>query len=288
MNIGILHPGEMGSSIGAALMTVGHAVFWVRRERGPATAERAAQDGLQPVATLDDLVDKVDVILSVCPPHGALDLARSVCQAGFTGIYVDANAVAPDTARQIGATVGQRAEFVDGSVIGPPARQAGSTRLYLSGDRAEAIAALFEGSLLQACTLAGGPGAASALKMCYAAWTKGSAALLMAIAALARREGVADALANEWQMSQPELPGQLQGAVQGTAAKAWRFSGEMQEIATTFRQAAMPDGFYLAAAEIYQRLVGLKDLESVESETLFKLLIAGYPHPQPPQRESDR
>ncbi len=275
MNIGILHPGEMGSSMGAALVSAGHRVYWVRQGRSAATAGRAEGDGLEALETLGDLVQGVEVIFSICPPHGALDQARSVIRAGFGGVYVDANAVAPGTARMIGSAVSAGAVFVDGGVIGPPARQAGTTRLYLSGDRAGEIAALFDGSLLQACALDGGPGAASALKMCYAAWTKGSAALLMAVAGLARREGVEDELVNEWQLSQVELPGKLHSALQSNAPKAWRFSGEMQEIASTFRDADLPDGFHLAAAEIYQRLAGLKNQVSLDGEAVLELLLAG-------------
>jgi 3-hydroxyisobutyrate dehydrogenase-like beta-hydroxyacid dehydrogenase len=173
--------------------------------------------------------------------------------------------------------LGPDVEFVDGGVIGPPARQAGSTRLYLSGDRAEAVAALFDRSLLQACPLSGGPGAASALKMCYAAWTKGSAALLLAVAALARGEGVDAALEQEWQLSQPGLATQLENTLQSSAAKAWRFSGEMEEIAATFRSGEMPDGFHLAAAEIYRRMAGLKGRSPLDSDTILKTLIAGSP-----------
>lgn len=272
MKVGILHPGDMGSSLGGALVSAGHSVFWVKEGRSAATARRAVADQLEAVDSLDELVSAVDVILSICPPHGALELAESVVAAGFGGIYIDANAVAPQTARQIEATVTAVAEFVDGGVIGPPARQAGSTRLYLSGARADEISSMFAGSFVQAQTLEGGPGAASALKMCYAAWTKGSAALLIAVAALARREGVQGALVDEWQLSQPDLPGQLQGALLSSAPKAWRFTGEMREIAATFLDQEMPDGFHLAAAEIYRRLSEIPIEHQRGGETILKLL----------------
>jgi 3-hydroxyisobutyrate dehydrogenase-like beta-hydroxyacid dehydrogenase len=281
VKVGILHPGDMGSSLGAALVTAGQRAFWVREGRSAATVSRAGGDGLETVETLGELVRIVDVIISICPPGHALEQAHSVVAEGFTGVYVDANAVAPETAHRIESTISPGADFVDGGVIGPPARQAGSTRLYLSGARGEDIAALFDGSPVQACPLAGGPGAASALKMCYAAWTKGSAALLMAVAALARREGMEEALMSEWDLSQPNLHARLQSAVQSSASKAWRFSGEMQEIAKTFRRANMPDGFHLAAAEIYQRLAGLKNETQVDGETLLDILGADQTLIQP-------
>jgi 3-hydroxyisobutyrate dehydrogenase-like beta-hydroxyacid dehydrogenase len=274
MNVGILHPGEMGSSLGAALVATGHCVHWVQAGRSAATVQRAQDAGLQGVESLAELLEKVEVLLSICPPHAALDQARAVIECGFGGIYVDANAVAPGTARSIESTVSAAADFVDGGVIGPPARQPGTTRLYLCGARAEEVAALFGGSVVEAMTLEGSPGAASALKMCYAAWTKGSAALLMAVAGLARHAGVEGELRGEWRLSLPELEAQLERVALSNAPKAWRFTGEMEEIAATFRRARMPDGFHLAAAEIYSRVSELKDQEPLDTDTIFDLLIA--------------
>ena len=262
----------MGSSLGAALVSVGHRALWVTAGRSAATTRRADGDNLEAVGSLDELVGLVDVIVSICPPDNAVEQARSVVEAGFSGVYVDANAVAPETAHRIDSAVSPAADFVDGGVIGPPARQSGSTRLYLSGNRAAEIAALFDGSVMQACPLEGGPGAASALKMCYAAWTKGSAALLLAVAALARREGLGDVLTREWDLSQPELPEKLQNAALSSASKAWRFSGEMAEIAATFRQADLPDGFHQAAADIYLRLSDLKDQSVTDSGPILERL----------------
>jgi len=89
--------------------------------------------------------------------------------------------------------------------------------------------------------------------MAYAAWTKGTAALLLAIRALARVEGVEDALLAEWERSQPDLPGGSEAAARSAVAKGWRWVGEMEEIADTFAAAGLPDGFHRAAAEIYRR-----------------------------------
>ena len=272
MRIGILHPGDMGSSLGAALVAAGQSVSWVREGRSEDSCRRAAADGLAPVANLPQLVRETDVLISICPPHAALELARSVAAADFTGCYVDANAVAPATAREIDAILGADIDMVDGGVIGPPARQPDTTRLYLTGARAGEIAALFNGSLLQTIVIEGGVGAASALKMGYAAWTKGSAALLLAVGAMARHEGVAQALLEEWQLSQQDLPAMLRSSARSSAPKAWRFSGEMQEVATTFRQAGMPDGFHLAASETYQRLASLKNHTSVDLEEVLEVL----------------
>ena len=258
--IGLLHPGDMGSVVGACAVAAGSRVRWASAGRSAGTRQRAAAAGLEDAGSLDALVAGSDVIISVCPPHAALDLARDVAARRFTGLFMDANAVAPATAREIGAVVeGAGASFVDGGLIGPPPRTAGSTRLYLSGREAKRAVALFESSALEAIAVNDSPGAASALKMVYAAYTKGSSALLMAIRALASCEGVDDALLAEWRRSQPDLPKRSESAARDNARKAWRFVGEMEEIAATFEAAGLPGGFHEAAAVIYQRLADYKD-----------------------------
>ncbi|MGH7354711.1 MAG: DUF1932 domain-containing protein [Candidatus Rokuibacteriota bacterium] len=260
--IGLLHPGEMGAMVGASARADGARVLWASEGRGPATPRRADAAGLEDAGTLAELVRRSLVILSVCPPDAAVDVARTVAAARFRGLYVDGNAVSPQTAREIGSIVAKAgATFVDGGIIGGPPQKRGTTRLYLSGAAAARVAALFPKGPLEAIVVAGGPGAASALKMAYAAWSKGSAALLMAVRALAIAEGVADALLNEWKLSQPDLPARSEAAVKRNASKAWRFVGEMEEIAATFSAAGLPDGFHQAAAEIYRRLAPWKDAE---------------------------
>jgi hypothetical protein len=144
------------------------------------------------------------------------------------------------------------AEYTDGGIIGPPPLGPGTTRLYLSGPHAHTIAGLFDGTCLDARIVAASPCAASSLKMAYAAWTKGSAALLLAARALADRAGVADALLAEWQLSQPDLEGRSIQAAQSAVRKGWRWVAEMEEIADTMTAAGLPGGFHRAAAEIYR------------------------------------
>jgi 3-hydroxyisobutyrate dehydrogenase-like beta-hydroxyacid dehydrogenase len=272
--IGLLHPGEMGSSVGGSGRAAGARVLWTSEGRSAGTRTRAAADGLEDAGTLAALVAASDVILSVCPPDAAPDVARAVSALSFSGIYVDANAVAPATAREV-ATIVEKAgaTYVDGGIIGPPARTRGTTRLYLSGPAAPRVAALFEGSALEAIVVEGGAGAASAVKMAYAAWTKGSAALLLAVRALATAEGAEAALLAEWKRSQPELPARSEAAARGNSPKAWRFVGEMDEIAATFAAAGLPDGFHRAAGEIYRRMEGYKDAPPPPIQELARTLL---------------
>jgi 3-hydroxyisobutyrate dehydrogenase-like beta-hydroxyacid dehydrogenase len=180
--IGFLHPGDMGSVMAGAARAGGARTLWASAGRSPASRERAARHGLEDAGSLAALLRQSDVVACVCPPDAALDVARQVAAHGFGGTYLDANAVAPATARAIGEIVEKAgARFVDGGIVGPPPARPGTTRLYLSGPEAGPVGALFAGTTLEAIALDGPPGAASALKMAYAAWTKGSAALLLAV-----------------------------------------------------------------------------------------------------------
>jgi 3-hydroxyisobutyrate dehydrogenase-like beta-hydroxyacid dehydrogenase len=258
--VGLLHPGEMGSVVGECLRRAGARVVWASAGRSEASRRRARAADLEDLGTLAAVGAACDVVLSVCPPDSVADLAGQVAAAGFRGLYVDANAVAPGTAREVGVIVGRAgAEFVDGGIIGPPPRESGTTRLYLAGSRAGEVADLFKGSALEAIVMPGDVGTASALKMAYAAWTKGSSALLITVRALAIREGVDEALRAEWERSQAGLGARSESAVAGNARKAWRFVGEMEEIARTFDAAGLPGGFHQACAAIYARLSRYKD-----------------------------
>jgi 3-hydroxyisobutyrate dehydrogenase-like beta-hydroxyacid dehydrogenase len=260
VTIGVLHPGEMGSGVGASARTAGARVLWVSEGRGAATRKRAEADGLEDVGTLARLTREARVILSVCPPASAVEVAHQVAAQRFSGLYVDGNAIAPATTRKVGEIIAAGgATFVDGGIVGPPPRKPGVTRLYLSGAGAADVAAMLNGGHLEAIALDGPIGAASAVKMAYAGWNKTQQALLMAVRAYAMREGVEEALLREWGISQPELPKRSENAVAGTARKAWRFIGEMEELAFAFEAAGVPGAFHAAGAEVYQRLAPWKD-----------------------------
>jgi len=253
--IGLLHPGEMGAAIGRCLVEQGHTVLWLAQDRGPDTAHRAAAAGLTEAASLADLSGRAEVIFSVCPPQAARAVAESVAAAGFGGRYVDANAIAPQTTRAVGEVLAKAgATFTDGGIIGlaPKPGAAQGPRFYLSGDGAAEVAALFDGSPVRGEVVDGGIGAASAVKLAYAAWTKGSAALLLAARALARAERVEGMLTAEWGVSQPGLSQRAESAARSAAAKGWRWDAEMTEIAAAMADAGLPAGFHRAAAEVFR------------------------------------
>ena len=250
---GFLHPGAMGVTIAAACSG---ERFWCSDGRSDTTRARAESAGLSEARTAAEFVEHCDTIVSVCPPGEAEAIAQQIAAAGFDGLYVDANAVAPATTQRIGQHFDR---YVDGGIIGPPATVPGMTRLYLSGDEAAAVAERWQGSLLDARAIEGGVGAASAVKMLFAAWGKHNSALMLAINAVADAFGVTDAIRSEWEISQPEYLAQSEHAARGAAPKAWRFEGEMDEIAATFEAAGLPPEFHRGAAEVYRRMAGFKD-----------------------------
>lgn len=265
----------MGASIAASARAAGHNVVWASAGRSAATRQRAAENDLREVDTLEQLCSVCDIILCVCPPHAAESVADAVIAAGFGGLYCEGNAISPQKARAIGERMSAAGiDFVDGSIVGPPAWQAGSTRFYLSGPSAGQVAALFEGAFTEAVAIGDEVGKASALKMTFAALTKGSTALLSAIYGVAESLNVRGELEREWGLRSAESVQQRRDQVRGVTAKAWRFAGEMQEIAATFELAGLPPGFFEAAFEVYTRLAGFKDAESApELEAVLAALM---------------
>jgi 3-hydroxyisobutyrate dehydrogenase-like beta-hydroxyacid dehydrogenase len=267
--IGLISPGQMGASIGAAASHSATRVIWAGDGRSKASHTRASDAGLENGGTIDTLVKDSDIILSVCPPHDAEDVARQVKQRAFPGLFVDCNAIAPEKSRQIAERFGYQ-NFVDGGIVGGPAWKSESgTRLYLSGDRSKEIAALFNNSPLETTIIPGEIGAASAMKMVFAAYTKGTTALLAAILGVAEKEGVRNVLESRWGQTFTE---QTHQRVVANSAKAWRFEGEMQEIAATFENAGLPGGFHAAAAVVFERLAQFKDEPAADIVELLKAL----------------
>ena len=194
------------------------------------------------------------------------------------GVYVDCNAVSPASAAAVGAAVtGAGGRYVDGGIIGPPAKRSGETRLYLSGPGASEAAAVLAGSVFDTVVLdeQAGSTAASALKMAYAGWTKASSALMLAVRAMARAQGVEAALLDEWRISIPDMGARSEKVASANAFKAWRFVGEMHEIADTMAAAGLPDGFHRGAAELYTMLESFKDQMDATPEAVYARLAGG-------------
>ena len=257
--IGFLHPGEMGISLAATAQNTGHSVYWVSDERSPETHRRAAKHHLIETQNMAELCHKCTLIVSVCPPHAASEVARQVVDCAWKGTYVDVNAISPQRARTIGQMMSEAGIiFVDGGIIGGPAWEPDRTWLYLSGRAGGRVAACFANGPLATKVIGDDIGKASALKMCFAANTKGTMALLGAILAAAEKLNVRQELERQWSLHDSMFARETIEKTIRVTKKAWRFSGEMQEIASTLEAAGLPSGFHRAAGDIYNRIAKFK------------------------------
>ena len=275
MQIGLLNPGAMGAAVGACLTQSGHTVYWLPLGRGDQTRARADRAKLTPCQTLAELVGSVELIVSICPPAAAQTVAQKVCESDFKGIFLEANAISPAKLTGIKQLLeAHHIQLIDGSIIGGPVwpkdEPPTGTTLHLSGQLAPTVETLLSNSPLRANVVSATPGDASALKMVFAAFSKGSAALSAEILNVAEQYGVRDELAEAIGASQNER--WLQ-SMTNTSSKAWRFIGEMHEIADTFEAVGASPGFHQAAANVYQRLTNHKDWDQAPSvQTLLASL----------------
>lgn len=261
--VGVLHPGAMGGFI-ASTISGDHDGAWVSTGRSASTRDRAS--GLTGYDSLAQLAAVADAIVSICPPGHALDVASTVADAGFAGLYLDANAISPTTMLAVAEVLGG-AQVVDGAVIGGPST--GSASVYLAGPAAEDAAALFDPARLTVHLLPGPAGSASALKASYALTSKANSALLFTARAAARASGVEEALLAEWDRTQPDLRASVDRGAATIGRKAWRFVDEMREAADYLDSVGVPSGFSSAAADTFARLADLPRDVDVDPAVTF-------------------
>ncbi|MFE2943381.1 DUF1932 domain-containing protein [Streptomyces sp. NPDC059255] len=258
--IGILHPGSMGAAVAACAATNASEVLWCETGRSVASVERAARFGLTPVATLTELLDRSDIVISLCPPAAAEDLARDVAGHRFAGVYVEANAINPTRVQRITALLEPDATVVDGGVVGSPPVGDKTPTLYLSGpaDETDRIEALFAGTVVRTALLGTEIGKASALKLSYASFQKTSRVLVGLALGMAREHGVDQELVDiasrrtDSYLAEPEY-------VAKTAARAWRWGPELEEAADALAAAGLPPEMLRAAASTLARWNDAKD-----------------------------
>jgi 3-hydroxyisobutyrate dehydrogenase-like beta-hydroxyacid dehydrogenase len=278
--VGVVHPGQMGVTVAASVKRGGNEVLWASEGRSESTRERASAAGLTDARSLSELCRRSAVVISICPPEFAARQAEEVLATGWRGLYVDANAISPEHVRIIAERMEARgADLVDGGIIGSPPVERGRSWLYLSGPRAAEAAAYFSEGPLEAEVLGPAIGRASALKMCFSAYAKGSTALLCALLAAAQRHGVLEDLKRSWTHNGPKLA-DVEREVSRAAPKAWRFVPEMSEIAATFEASGMPRGFHEAAAELYTALAGFKNCPEPDLDAVLERL-ARSPRSEP-------
>jgi 3-hydroxyisobutyrate dehydrogenase-like beta-hydroxyacid dehydrogenase len=253
--IGLLSPGDMGHSIGAVLHNHGLRVLTCLADRSERSRALAAEAGIEDVPSLEALVEEADVFLSVLVPAVALETATKVADAlrttGTNLLYIDCNAIAPRTVREIGEVVSAAGGRVaDIGIVGAPPRRPG-TRFYASGPGADEAAGLAEYGL-DVRVIGAEMGQASGLKMCYGALTKGVQALGVELLVAARALGLEEALRAEQQHSVPDVLNWLERSVPTMPPKAYRWVGEMEEIATTFADVGLTPLILQGAADLYR------------------------------------
>jgi 3-hydroxyisobutyrate dehydrogenase-like beta-hydroxyacid dehydrogenase len=227
--------------------------------RSAATATRAGRAGLTATSDLDELLHRCDVVLSICPPASAEaladDLVAAIARTGFRGIVVEANAISVSRTARIAArlhTAG--ADVVDGAIIGPPPVDGGSARLYLAGDATpvHTVADLFHGTSVEPVELGRDIGGASAVKMAFGGYQKASRTLAAVAHALAAHHGVtAELLAEANRMPSNALADP--DYIPSVAARAWRWTGELHEVAESLSAARLPSELAAATATVLHR-----------------------------------
>lgn len=259
--IAVIGAGEMGAAVGRRLREAGARVLTTLKGRSAASVDRVRQAGLEPTDDDARLVGEASVVLSIVPPSQAMQVARrfraALEQSTVKPIFAECNAVAPTTVRQIADLLAPSGcLFVDAGIIGgpPPAgRLDQGPRFYASGAHATSFARLAELGL-DIVALDGPIGAASALKLSYAGLTKGITALGAAMVAAATRDGLADALRGELARSQPGILSRLERGLPGMFHKAYRWVGEMEEIAAFLGDPQSGAEIYSGAALLYERI----------------------------------
>ena len=255
-SVGLLSPGEMGHTIGGVLHANGLRVLTHLGGRSERTRALARQAGFEDTPSLGELVRRADALLCVLVPARAVEVAQEVAaairQTGADLLYVDCNAIAPRTVRLVGGEIlAAGGRFADVGIIGPPPRRPGTTRFYASGPDAAELAALGDFGL-DVRVIGEEIGQASGLKMCYGALTKGLQALgteLLVAARLMRLDGV---LREEQRESIPDVLAWLERSLPPMPPKAYRWVGEMEEIATCFADLGLTPSILLGAAEVYR------------------------------------
>ncbi|WP_055606695.1 NAD(P)-dependent oxidoreductase [Streptomyces prasinus] len=271
--VGILHPGSMGAAVAACAATNAAEVLWCETGRSPASVERASRFGLTPVATLAELLDRSDIVISLCPPAAAEDLARDVAGHRFAGVYVEANAINPERVQRIADLLELNATVADGGVVGSPPVHGKTPTLYLSGPVGATvrIEALFAGTAVRTAVLGTKVGKASALKLAYASFQKTSRVLVALAVGIAREHGVDQELIEvaskrtDSYLSEPQY-------VAKTAARAWRWGPELEEAADALEAASLPPEMLRAAASTLARWNDAKDSELTLTDALDRLV----------------
>ena len=256
--IGIMSPGDMGHSVGQVLKQHGFDIGTCLEGRSERTRRLALASGFNIAPDLSELVKKSDLIMSILVPseskHLAMEMADSIRQVGKDIYFADCNAVSPNTALELSDVINNAGgRFIDGGIIGGPPTRGEKTRFYLSGEHASIMKCL-DGKGITIKLVGDRIGQASGIKMCYAALTKGTSTLQVALLTVAQKLGLTDCLREELAYSQQTNLNLMESGISRLPSNAHRWIGEMDEIAKTFEEVGVTPNFHLGAVEIYKLL----------------------------------
>ena len=256
--IGLMSPGDMGNEIGKVLLKNKYRVITSLNGRSDRTRDLCFKAGIEDLRDLHMVVNESDLILSIMPPSEAEVFANEVMKIiqdlKVEPLYAECNAIAPSTSERIRLLISSAgALYVDAGIIGPPPGRGEATRLYVSGKYAEQILPL-GGENLKIISLGTDWARSSALKMCYAALTKGTMTLDTAVLLAGKQLGVYEELKTEFSESQPEAFNRMNNRIPWLSTDARRWIGEMNEIRNTLEVSQLPGGFHRGAAEIFSLL----------------------------------
>ena len=268
--VGILSPGDMGHAVGRLLREHEIDVLTCLAGRSPRTKSLSGQAGIIGVPTMEELVKQSDLILSITVSEAVPKLCQQVADAiGSTKtslLFAECNAISPQLSRRMEKVIkATGSRYIDASIIGGPPRNGSSPRFYVSGPHATEMEGLRERGL-DVRVIGPEIGQASGIKMCYAAMTKGTAALFTELLMAAEMLGLSKDLLAEFQSSQPAVHQRMEGWLPGLPAKSNRWVSEMQEIETTFDGLGLTPLIFRGVADMY-RLVGSTPMGAETPET---------------------
>lgn len=283
--VAILSPGDMGHNVGKVLKKEGLRTITCLAGRSERTRSLAEAAAVEDLPSLEAVMSEADLVLSIMPPSLALDSAKTfaaaMTAAGSTPTYADCNAVSPQTAQAVSDVVQSAgAAFVDAGIIGPgPGTREKPTRFYVSGPKAAAMDVL-HGPHIDVINMGPDIGNASAIKMCYAAITKGTWTLYTAALTAAEALGVTDNLHDEISYSRPNDFAEMERMVPRMPLDAGRWIGEMHEIAHTLEGTGVTPNFHKGAADVFELLVktpiAQETRQTVDKSRTLKQALAIY------------
>ena len=248
----------MGHAVGRVLSEHGFDILTHLEGRSERTRVLAQDAGFQISTSLNELIIEADLVLSILVPAQAEAVAKEIAQAldetGQSTLVADCNAISPMRSEYIGRIVESAGgRYIDASIIGHPPGRDVAPRFYVSGSYTDSMMEL-DGKGIAVKNLGNDIGRASGIKMCYAALTKGTSTLQVALLTVAESLGLSVELHDELAYSQKGALDSMKSGISKLPPNAHRWIGEMEEIAETFAAEGMTPDFHLGAAAIYRLL----------------------------------